>query len=157
EVLLLELVLQRRDLLVRKHVLDGEDNLVRDREQELRVLLPIPPDLPAPDVQRAQDLALGLQRNREGGQNPILDQPDVLGELRTLSEISREQRAPVVDDPDASTPGSWPHGGEGNRRRRRRGAGKAQDPEDSFFGIVEDERRAIEGNHIAESARDRLH
>ena len=70
EVLLLEPALERRDLFVREHVLDGEDDLVRDREQELGVALAVPSDLPAPDVQRADDLALGSQGHRKSGENP---------------------------------------------------------------------------------------
>ena len=99
EVLLLEPVLEPRDLFVREHILDGQDDLVRDRQQELGIGLPVPPDLPASDVQRPEDPALHPEGHRKGGEDPLADQRAVLGEARVLSQVGRQQGEPAVADP----------------------------------------------------------
>src|SRR5207247_5101689 len=89
-------------------------------------------------------------------ENPIPNQEGVLEESRVLSQVRRQQEAPVVGDPTTSASLSRPLCFERNEGWRWHGASNAQDPENIFDRVDQNERCTIEWNDPAQRARDRL-
>ena len=79
----------------------------------------------------------------------------MLDEARVLSQVRRQQGAPAIGDPAAAASLSRPLRPDRNRGRRGDGTDDAQDLEDALVGVVEHERRAVEGDHGAQRRRGR--
>ena len=152
---MLEPCLERGDLLVRLHILDGERDLARGVPEEFGVGLRVLVGLHARDRERSDRGGPDDERHDHVGPNAVLEGAVLHRALTLLRKVVPEE-GPLGLEHTADVALAGRHLEADREVRRRQRRFEDEQPQDVALGIVQEDGGPVKGHDAAERLGDRV-